>query len=300
MSAEFETLDGGRNTGLTAERLGFTEAGNTLIKDIKGERYEFSLLQGIDELNEAVALQQNVWELSDADVCPSHMWVTAQDTGGHVLGVRNEKGELVGFAVGFGGYDLEEGHPFVLSDMAAVRPESRDLNIGYNLKLAQALHVSRQGIEEIRWTYDPLRSRNAYLNLSKLGAVATRFYIDKYGNSLAGGQNADITDRFLARWFINHPRARDAFINGRLPLELSSMQVVGQDHMPEDPRVAVEIPTDIESLTPDDRIAEQRRFRSIASVYVVDRGYRGVDYILEELGGTRRGFYVLSNEVNPR
>lgn len=295
MTAELET-PGVQDTGLTAERLGFTEAGNTLVKDIKGERYEFSLLQGIDELSEAVALQQTVWELSDADVCPSHMWVTAQDTGGHVLGVRNEKRELVGFAVGFGGYDLEEGHPFVLSDMAAVRADSRDLNIGYNLKLAQALHVSRQGIEEIRWTYDPLRSRNAYLNLSKLGAVATRFYIDKYGNSLVGGQNADITDRFLARWFVDEPQTQNRLINGRTPIIIDGISIVREDYMPEDPRVAVEIPIDIELLSSAERISEQLRFRNIALSYISNRGYQAVDYVLHiDEEDHKKGFYILSN-----
>ncbi|MGV2435402.1 MAG UNVERIFIED_CONTAM: hypothetical protein LVT10_11365 [Anaerolineae bacterium] len=37
------------------------------------------------------------------------------------------------------------------------------------------------------WTFDPLLSRNAYLNLRKLGAQANLFKQDAYGGYTSGG-----------------------------------------------------------------------------------------------------------------
>lgn len=290
------TIEAGLNrqiTKLNAQRLGFTDTGSSLIKEIKGSKYAISPMKGINELTEAVALQQEVWKLSDYDLCPPHMWVTAIDTGGHVLGARNEKGQLVGFAAGFGGYDVQEKHTFILSDMVAVKEHLRSLNIGFTIKLAQALYVDNQGIPEIRWTYDPLRLRNGYLNLHKLGAVVTEFYINKYGNSLTGSQNTDITDRFLARWFIGNAETQNKFTAQSLSAQIDGIPIVEPDNLPESQYVAVEIPLDIDLLTPEQRVVEQLRFRAIASLYITKRNYHCVDCaITGKDDNKQRSFYI--------
>lgn len=282
------------NTGFTPETLGFSSHGQALRKEIRGVGYEIAPLSTIGELDEAVKLQQEVWQLSDKDVCPSHMWVTAIDTGGHVLGTRDEEGKLVAFIAGFGGFDSRDNHPFVVSDMAAVSPAFRDSGLGYNLKLAQALHVMRQGVSEIRWTYDPLRSKNARLNLGKLGAVATGFYIDKYGGSLQGDQNTDITDRFLVKWDIEDPSVQGVLVNGKPAINLDGIPTAEIEDMPDASAVAIRIPYDIDQLPEAERRAEQLRFRALASVYIGERGYRGVDYVVQEAGEERSGFYILN------
>ncbi len=279
---------------LNPEMFGFVDTGKSLIKEIRGNKYSITPIKGMDELTEAVSLQQKVWELSDYDVCPPHMWVTAIDTGGHVLGVRDESGTLVAFAAGFGGYDIVDKHAFVLSDMAAVEKNLRDSNIGFALKLAQAIYVGDQGISEIRWTYDPLRSRNAYLNLHKLGAVVGNFYINKYGNSLAGSQNADITDRFLARWAINDKETQNKMMNQRPPTSIEDVDIIDLGKLSNASQVALEIPTDIDSLSRDQKVSAQLRFRELALTYIAERGYRCVDYATT--GNHERGFYILRRE----
>src|SRR5258708_30988204 len=44
-------------------------------------------------------------------------------------------------------------------------------SVGFALKRAQWQMVRHQSLDHITWTYDPLLSRNAYLNVAKLGAV---------------------------------------------------------------------------------------------------------------------------------
>ena len=53
--------------------------------------------------------------------------------------------------------------------------------VGYQLKLAQRELVLDQGIDLVTWTYDPLESRNAYLNIHKLGGVCRTYMRDYYG-----------------------------------------------------------------------------------------------------------------------
>ncbi len=57
----------------------------------------------------------------------------------------------------------------------------------------------------VTWTYDPLESRNANLNIAKLGAVCRTYIVDLYG-PLEDGLNAGLpTDRFQVDWRLASP-----------------------------------------------------------------------------------------------
>jgi predicted GNAT superfamily acetyltransferase len=75
-----------------------------------------------------------------------------------------------------------------------IDPDQRDAGIGFALKRAQWQMVRHQGLDHITWTYDPLLSRNAYLNIAKLGAVCNTYRRSEYGDMRDG--NA-LSDRFL-------------------------------------------------------------------------------------------------------
>src|SRR5205823_7392831 len=97
--------------------------------------------------------------------------------GSGLLGAR-DGGALVGFVAGFLG--VQEGlHAH--SHMLGVVQDAQSRGVGYALKLAQRAACLDAGIDEVRWTYDPLVARNARFNLVKLGAVATRFLPGFYG-----------------------------------------------------------------------------------------------------------------------
>ena len=66
-------------------------------------------------------------------------------------------------------------------DQLAAVPGWQDRGVGRALKLAQRAHCLDVGIEEVRWTFDPMVARNARFNLVKLGAEATRLLPDFYG-----------------------------------------------------------------------------------------------------------------------
>jgi predicted GNAT superfamily acetyltransferase len=89
------------------------------------------------------------------------------------------------------------------SHQLGVLPGYQDQNIGYRLKLAQREYVLTQGISLVTWTYDPLESRNAYLNLHKLGAVCRTYMRNIYGEMRDGLNSGLPSDRFEVEWHVS-------------------------------------------------------------------------------------------------
>ena len=57
----------------------------------------------------------------------------------------------------------------------------------------------------MRWTYDPLLSRNAHFNLTKLGAIADRFLPNFYGEMTDTLNRGERSDRLMVRWDVERP-----------------------------------------------------------------------------------------------
>lgn len=112
--------------------------------------------------------------------------------------------EMIGYVLGWSGVDPEEGlHTH--SHMLATLPDRRHGGVGYALKLAQRAQCLDQGIPRVRWTYDPLLSRNAHFNLTKLGAVADRFLPNFYGEMADTLNRGERSDRLMVRWDVEGP-----------------------------------------------------------------------------------------------
>jgi predicted GNAT superfamily acetyltransferase len=104
----------------------------------------------------------------------------------------------IGFVLGWAGIDEDGLH--VHSHMLAAVPDRRHRGVGYALKLAQRAQALDQGISLVRWTFDPLVARNAWLNIGKLGAVVDRFERDYYGEMTDELNAGERSDRFMVRW----------------------------------------------------------------------------------------------------
>ena len=115
--------------------------------------------------------------------------------GGVAAGAWDERGSLIGFVFGITG--IEGGRPVHWSDMLAVRPAFRDVGLGWRLKIYQRRVLLERGVRSCYWTFDPLESRNAYLNFSKLGAVAVPIDPAVTGSSIPDA--ASHLDLFPAR-----------------------------------------------------------------------------------------------------
>jgi predicted GNAT superfamily acetyltransferase len=165
------------------------------------------LLETPEDMAAAEALQRLIWLDSETDVIPTHMLMAVVHNGG--LGVGAFVGdELVGFAFGFPGVVQTQDGPLLKhhSHILGVHPAWSGKGIGFAVKRAQWQMVRRQGIDRVTWTYDPLLSRNAHLNIARLGAVCNTYLRSEYGN-MRDGLNAGLpSDRFQVDWWLNSQR----------------------------------------------------------------------------------------------
>jgi predicted GNAT superfamily acetyltransferase len=174
-------------------------------------------LQSFEDLKQVEEVEREVWGLSELDTTPLTLVIASKEAGSIWVGAF-DGAKLIGFAFGFLG--LEGGRLIVHSHMLAVREPYRNSDLGYNLKLAQRervlalriddgrtndaritdTRISDIRISEMTWTFDPLQSRNAHLNFTKLGVVSESYKVDFYGPATSSVLHRNGTDRLWVTW----------------------------------------------------------------------------------------------------
>ena len=188
-------------------------------------------LTTLAEFQKCVEIQGAVWGYEDNDIVPRRMFLLAQKIGGQVIGAFVGEGgaeKMVGFAMALPAY--RDGQAYLHSHMLAVLPEHRNAGLGRRLKLAQRHDAIARGIERMEWTFDPLEIKNAYLNISKLGAISRRYEPDFYGPSSSPLQGGLPTDRLYAEWWLRSPRV-EAALRGEVA-SVDAEAVVGRVVVP--------------------------------------------------------------------
>lgn len=274
------------------------------------------LLESPEEMSSVEDLQRIVWPGSETDIVPAHVFITAVHNGGLVIGAFDHN-HIIGFVFGFPGLEStpDGPRPKHCSHMMGIHPDYRDSGVGFALKRAQWQMVRHQGLDHITWTYDPLLSRNARLNITKLGAVCNTYRRSEYGD-MRDGLNAGLpSDRFQVDWWINTRRVdRRLGKRARRPLKLENfskaeLQPLYSVHISlktgDWPRPAehfspleghlalAEIPSDFMALKDADfALARDWRFFS-REVFetAFATGYIVTDFVFDQ----GRSFYVLSN-----
>jgi predicted GNAT superfamily acetyltransferase len=202
--------------------------------------------------------------------------------------------------------------------MLGVLPEYRDQNVGYQLKLAQRDFVSSQGVRLVTWTYDPLESRNARLNISKLGAVCATYKREVYGE-MRDSLNAGLpSDRFQVDWWLTSTRVKERLFGQRAPLILESFtsagaeilnpSQAGPDGLPRPGErvlglagslALIEIPGDFQAIKARDlglAAAWRAQTRALFEAAFAS-GYWVTDFFFETVRDRPRSFYALSRGV---
>lgn len=150
-------------------------------------------------------LQLQIWGFPEREVVPYHQFLAAAEAGGVVLGAFD--GDLmVGFSYAFPAW--QDGRLLLWSHMTGVLPAYQGRGLGPLLKWEQRRRALALGYTLIRWTFDPLQAHNAYFNLHKLGALATRYLPECYGEMGDRVNRGIPSDRLLAEWYLDSPRVR--------------------------------------------------------------------------------------------
>ncbi|HWZ51509.1 MAG TPA: GNAT family N-acetyltransferase [Granulicella sp.] len=183
----------------------------------------------LDQFQRCVDLQGAVWGYESGDIVPRRLFLLAEKIGGQVIGAfdRTHGDLMIGFAMALPGY--RDGSPYLHSHMLAVLPEYRNAGLGRRLKLAQRDDALARGIDRMEWTFDPLEIKNAYLNITRLGAISRRYEPDFYGPSSSPLQAGLPTDRLYAEWWLRSPRV-EAVLRGEpeAPIALERIEVPQQ------------------------------------------------------------------------
>ncbi|MDK1028144.1 MAG: GNAT family N-acetyltransferase [Anaerolineae bacterium] len=280
--------------------------------------YTIRLLESPEDMINAEELQRTVWPGSETDVVPAHLLITVTHNGGIVMGAF-VKNEIVGFVFGFPGLEfLPDGpRPKHCSHMMGIHPDWRNSGLGFALKRAQWQMVRNQGIDHITWTFDPMLSRNAYLNIAKLGAVCNTYRRSEYGDMRDELNIGLPSDRLEVDWWLNTSRVERRLgkrARGTLKLDKytkAELQPLysfggGNEKRPQPPEnlgplegslLLAEIPSDFLALKAADLTLARdwRYFTRELFETAFEKGYLVTDFIFDQVEGRPRSLYILTD-----
>lgn len=259
-------------------------------------------LEELPDLERVVTLFGEIWRRSGSPPLTLEL-LRALTKAGNYVGGAYADGRLVGACVGFFHAPEEDS---LHSHIAGVAPDAAGRNVGFALKLHQRAWAIARGVREVAWTFDPLVARNAWFNLTKLGARATEYLPNFYGPMDDGINGRDESDRLLVRWRLTDPAVVLACAGGGVGAVADDLRAGGAvvalrpDEAgcpvtgPLDGSVSlVAVPSDIAGLRAGDPDAARRwrlAVREVLTVLLAD----GAGHIE---GFDRSGWYVVRREL---
>ncbi|MBA2524801.1 MAG: GNAT family N-acetyltransferase [Pyrinomonadaceae bacterium] len=211
----------------------------------------------IEELDQCVRLQREVFGLRDLEISPRRHLIVSREAGGWTLGAftNHSRNRIVGFVhhlVAVRGEDEVFGY----SHMMAVHKDYQNLGLGARLKWAQRERALGEGRRFIKWTWEPMQARNAHFNLNRLGVVVRTYAENFYGTDYmtdpaqqSPAAHGLPSDRLFAGWELSSPRVI-ALAGG------------GEPAPPPAPAAAIEIPPDWTDLIKRDvNLAKHEQLR---------------------------------------
>jgi predicted GNAT superfamily acetyltransferase len=276
----------------------------------------FKQLKTLEDLNPCESLQEAVWDFNKSDIIPPRFMRVLCKHGGFAMGAFDAD-TMIGFV--FGVPAIHYGQPSQHSHMLAVLPEYRNHNIGYKLKIAQRKEALNRNIDLITWAFDPLQSRNAHLNINKLGVIACSYDINLYGESSSSKLHSGLgTDRLLAEWWlasdkvntiidehahdtVESPPAKGVNINRTERNEQGLLVPEEPDLSLTDDVLLLEIPADIDEMKVSniDAAHKWRKLIQKTFLHYFNAGYYVNSLQAEREGSTRRTYYVLERLTTP-
>lgn len=214
-------------------------------------------VSSIQEYDACIKLQREVFGLPDLEISPRRHLIVSHRAGGWTLGAFVDH-KLIGFVHHLAA--VKGDYIFGYSHMMAVAAEYQNKGVGAQLKWAQRARALAEGRDFIKWTFEPMRARNAHFNLNRLGVVVREYAVNFYGTDYStnpaekGSVSGLDSDRLFASWELNDQR-----------VESFSQR---QDLPPGDPERAIEIPADFGALLKSDPDAAKREVLRVRQEFV--------------------------------
>jgi len=261
-------------------------------------------LSEIEDLRDLADLFAVVWGRPGEPPINSDI-LRALSHSGNYVSAGYADGKLAGGLVGwFGGVPPHELH--LHSHILGVLGGSEAHGLGFELKQHQRRWCLSREVKVIEWTTDPLVRRNAYFNLTKLGAHAREYLVNVYGEMSDSINAGEQSDRLLISWRLDSPPAEAAAAGGGPALQIDELRrdgavvalSVGDAGQPvtgsATARVLLcEVPEDIVALRRSNPSLARSWRMALRNIFTeaMAAGY-------EVTGASRSGWYVLETEAN--
>lgn len=304
-----ETVDPLLYTGFPCNVRPHMEPNDSRPDNDRSPDIEIRPLTSQEELAQGVAIQRETWGEDFTEVVPGAILMICQRVGGIAAGAFDRQGRMLGFVFGLTG--VRNGRFVHWSHMLAVRPQARGAGLGRRLKLYQREKLLALGVEEVRWTFDPLVAKNAHLNLNLLGVEVERYVPDMYGTNTGSPLHSGLgTDRFVVLWKIADPKVEQVISQGpeaipgfeSAPVVNAATDYAGvplpvEKELPLEIMVRVEIPEDIQEVRQrsQEEALQWRRSTRRAFLWYQEHGYQVRGFRRDPV--TRRCFYAVGREA---
>ncbi len=276
-------------------------------------------LTSMPEMKEVVRLEEEIWGYgrpgSDSPY-PARALFAFSESGGLVAGAFAEN-KLVAFAAAWQGVERQSGNRYLHSQLVGVLTTHRHLGIGFQLKLYQRDFALLAGLDLVKWTFDPLLSTNANLNLRKLGALISVYAPSYYGDLQSEFTGGLASDRVWVSWYVRSRRVRQRLSSPASPPSgpgppLITKVATASNSKPElvsltdyeldrsDPRLLLEIPGDFGRIRSQDlslALDWQTKIRDLFLHYF-GRGYIASDFFICPGERTRTSYLLTCSDLD--
>jgi predicted GNAT superfamily acetyltransferase len=261
-------------------------------------------LEEIEDLRELAELFAVVWGRPGEPPINSDILKALAHSGNYVSGGYVD-GRLIGGLVGwFGGVPPHELH--MHSHILGVLSGSDTHGAGFELKQHQRRWCLAREVRVMEWTTDPLVRRNAYFNLTKLGAQAPEYMVNVYGEMSDEINAGEESDRLLIRWRLDAESVEAAAGGHAREPNLDELRRDGAEVAlavggSGEPVAAGSSARVLLCQAPDDIVALRRSDPRFASAWRLTQRKMFTDALAahyEVTGATRSGWYVLEKATS--
>jgi predicted GNAT superfamily acetyltransferase len=290
--------------------------------------------------DQAARIQGPCWNEPPFEWVPPHCLQAADSIGASTLvayvlidaegRLQGTRPRLVGMIFEMPAFDFREREnrpilvPFLYSHLMAVSENGGDLGIGHGLKQLQRKEALSKGITTIRWTFDPLQSRNANITIRKCGAISRTYKQGAY--DLVGINSGVDADRFYVTWDLASGRVQERMEAPTLAEQdrllqrlLEAVPCVNETIVDRDqpglrvnarrrfdcsePVLALEIPINFQDMILSHASFAQRWRQETRALFegYFQGGYSVRDFVMKsdiDIPGKRRAYYILEKGLS--